>query len=133
MAPYVSFARGDAFANFSHHGGWGLFTYKVLRWLGVTEGFGYYHFNRDVSPLSGSSTPVAGSFMSYLFGPRLNLRKYDHFVPFGEFLVGGTKAGFELNGLSNQNAFAMVVGGGVDVVLTKNLAWRFAQLDYFMT
>jgi outer membrane protein OmpA-like peptidoglycan-associated protein len=61
------------------------------------------------------------------------LRKYDHFVPFGEFLVGGTRAGFELNGVSDQNAFAMALGGGIDVVLTKNLAWRFAQLDYLMT
>ena len=133
MYQYVNFAPADTFANFNNHGGSGSFTYNVSRWIGLTEEFGYYHFNRDVSPLSGSSTPVAGSFMSYLFGPRLNFRKYDHFVPFGEFLVGGTRAGFELNGLSNQNAFAMVVGGGVDVVLTKNLAWRFAQLDYFMT
>ena len=27
----------------------------------------------------------------------------------------------------------MAAGGGVDMVLTKNLAWRFAQLDYLLT
>src|SRR5260370_8711352 len=71
--------------------------------------------------------------MSYLFGPRLNLRKFEHFVPFGEFLVGGTRADFKLNGDSNQNSFAIATGGGVDVVLPRNLACPFAQLDYFMT
>jgi len=27
----------------------------------------------------------------------------------------------------------MAIGGGVDVVLTKYLAWRFVQADYLMT
>ena len=31
--------------------------------------------------------------MTFLFGPRLNLRKFDHFVPFGEALIGGAHAG----------------------------------------
>jgi outer membrane protein OmpA-like peptidoglycan-associated protein len=133
MYQYVNFSPGTPFANFNNHGGSGSFTYNFSRWIGLTEEFGYYHFNRDASPLTGTTALQPGSFMSYLFGPRLNLRKYDHFVPFGEFMVGGTKAGFELNGESNQNAFAMVVGGGVDLVLTKSLAWRVAELDYFMT
>ena len=133
MYDYVNFVPGSPFANFNNHGGSGSFTYNASRWIGLTEEFGYYHFNRDVSPLSGSSTLVPGNFMSYLFGPRLNLRKFEHFVPFAEFLVGGTRADFKLTGDSNQSAFAIAAGGGVDMVLTKNLVWRFAQLDYFMT
>ncbi len=133
MYDYVSFAPGDPFANFNNHGGSGSFTYNFSQWVGLTEEFAGYHFNRDVFPLSGSTNQVPGNFMSYLFGPRLNLRKFEHFVPFGEFLVGGTRADFKLNGDSNQNSFAIATGGGVDVVLTRNLAWRFAQLDYFMT
>jgi hypothetical protein len=38
-----------------------------------------------------------------------------------------------LVGVSGQHAFAIATGGGVDLVLTKNIAWRFAQLDYLMT
>jgi outer membrane protein OmpA-like peptidoglycan-associated protein len=133
MYQYVNFVPGSPFANFNNHGGSGSLTYNFSRWVGFTEEFGYYHFNRDVFPLSGSSSLVSGNFMSYLFGPRLNLRKFEHFVPFGEFLVGGTRSDFKLNGDSNQNAFAVAAGGGVDMVLTRNLAWRFAQLDYFMT
>ncbi len=118
MYDYVNFVPGSPFANFNNHGGSGSFTYNASRWIGL---------------MSGSSTLVPGNFMSYLFGPRLNLRKFEHFVPFAEFLVGGTRADFKLTGDSNQSAFAIAAGGGVDMVLTRNLVWRFAQLDYFMT
>ena len=70
---------------------------------------------------------------SYLFGPRLNWRKFDYFVPFAEFLFGSAHGGQAVIGTGTQNAFALATGGGVDMVLTKNLAWRVAQLDYFMT
>src|SRR5258708_21392321 len=70
---------------------------------------------------------------SYLFGPRLNWRKFDYFVPFAEFLVGGARADVELTGTGSQSAFAMAAGGGLGMVLTENLPWRVAQLDYFPT
>ena len=133
MYDYINFAPGDPFANFNSHGGSGSFTYNASKWLGLTGEFGGYRFDRDLFPLTGSSTPVSGGFVSYLFGPRLNWRKFDHFVPFGEFLVGGATGGTELIGTATQSAFAMAAGGGVDMVLTKNLAWRVAQLDYLMT
>jgi len=61
------------------------------------------------------------------------LRKFDYFVPFGEFLVGGVHGGSEMVGGQSQNAFALATGGGIDMVLTRNLAWRVAQLDYLLT
>src|SRR5260370_31043868 len=125
MYQYVNFVPGSPFANFNSHGGSGSLTYNFSRWVGFTEEFGYYHFNRDVFPLSGSSTLVPGNFMSYLFGPRLNLRKFEHFVPLGEFLVVRTRSDFKLNGDSNQNAFAVAAGGGVAWEWTSNLVWLF--------
>jgi outer membrane protein OmpA-like peptidoglycan-associated protein len=133
MYDYINFAPGEPFANFNNQGGSGSFTYNFSKWIGLTEEFGNYRYNRDVSPITGNTTPVAGHFVSYLFGPRLNLRRFDHFVPFGEFLVGGANADSNLTGGPSQNAFAVAAGGGLDIVLTKNLAWRFAQLDYLMT
>src|SRR5260370_23930764 len=133
MYSYINFAPGDPFANFNNHGATGSFTYNASRWVGLTGEFGGYRFERNLFPVTGSNTGVSGGFVTYLFGPRLNLRKFDHFVPFGEFLVGGASGGTELVGTTNQNAFAMAAGGGVDMVLTKNLAWRVAQLDYLMT
>src|SRR6267378_762351 len=121
MYDYINFAPGDPFANFNSHGGSGSFTYNASRWLGLTGEFGGYNFDRNLFPLTGSNTSANGSFFAYLFGPRLNLRKFDHFVPFGEFLVGGAKSGIELAGVNSQNAFALAAGGGIDMVLTNNV------------
>jgi outer membrane protein OmpA-like peptidoglycan-associated protein len=133
MYDYVNFSPGDPFANFNSQGGSGAFTYNASRWLGLTGEVGGYDFNRNLFPLTGSNVNTNGSFLTYLFGPRLNLRKFDHFVPFGEFLVGGAKGGIELVGVNSQSAFAMAAGGGVDMVLHKNFSWRVAELDYLMT
>jgi outer membrane protein OmpA-like peptidoglycan-associated protein len=133
MYDYINFNPGEPFASSGNHGGTGSFTYNASKWVGLTAEVGGSRFRRNVFPVTGSNTVVNGSFTSYLFGPRLNLRKFDHFVPFGEFLVGSTNAGAVLAGGQSEYAFALAVGGGVDIVLTKNLAWRFAQLDYLMT
>src|SRR5881398_562979 len=120
MYDYVNFAPGSPFANFDGHGGSGSLTYNASRWIGLTGEVGTYDLAR-------------GSMISYLFGPRLNLRKFDYFVPFGEFLAGSVRGNGQITGAAEQNAFALAAGGGVDMVLAKNVAWRVAQLDYFMT
>jgi len=125
---YVNFNPGDGFSNFNNHGGSGGFTYNPTRYLGLTADLGGYTFSRDVN-----GTRLDGGLTTFLFGPRLNLRHFDHFVPFGEFLFGGAHAGGALTGGPSQSVFALAAGGGVDIVLNKNIAWRFAQIDYLMT
>ena len=125
---YINFSPGGPFNNFNNHGATGGFTYNANRFLGLTAEVGGYNFERDVN-----GNRLKGSQNTYLFGPRLNLRKFDHMVPFLEVLFGGGHAGSEMTGTNGQNAFALAAGGGVDVVLTKNIAWRFAQIDYLMT
>ena len=125
---YVNFSPGSGFDNYNMYGGTGGFTFNANRYLGLTAELGSYSGNHTIN-----STCCSGGITTYLFGPRLNLRKFDHFVPFAEFLFGGAQAGGGVTGASGQNAFAMAAGGGVDVVLTKNLAWRFAEIDYLMT
>ena len=133
MYDYINFAPSAPFANSNSHGGSGSLTYNPSRWLGLTAEAGGYNTQRNLFPLTGTNNSVRAGFMSYLFGPRLNLRKFDLFVPFAEFLVGGVRGGSRITGAGVQNAFALAAGGGVDMVLTKNVAWRVAQLDYFMT
>jgi outer membrane protein OmpA-like peptidoglycan-associated protein len=133
MYNYINFAPGNPFANSNSHGGSGSFTYNASRWIGLTAEAGGYNTERNLFPLTGTNNSVRAGFMSYLFGPRLNLRKFDYFVPFAEFLVGGVRGGRQITGAGVQNAFAIAAGGGVDMVLTKNVAWRVAQFDYFMT
>jgi outer membrane protein OmpA-like peptidoglycan-associated protein len=133
MYDYINLRPGSPFTNFNTQGGAASFTYNASKWLGLTGEFAGYDFKRSLFPLTASTTEINGSMISYLFGPRLNWRKFDYFVPFAEFLVGGARADVELTGTGSQSAFALATGGGVDMVLTKNFAWRVAQLDYFMT
>ena len=133
MYDYMNIHPGSPFNSFGSQGGSGSFTYNASRWLGLTAELGGLHYDRNEFPLTGSSAKVSGGLTTYLFGPRLNLRKFDHFVPFGEFLLGGAHAGTQFTGDRGQSAFALATGGGIDVVITNYLAWRFAQLDYVMT
>jgi len=128
MFNYVDFNPGGGFPSFNNYGGGGSFTWNPSRWIGLTEELSGLSYNRQVT---GGSTH--GGITNFLIGPRLNWRNFNYFVPFAEFLIGGTHSGVQMTGTSSESAFAMVAGGGVDVVLTKNIAWRFAEIDYYRT
>jgi outer membrane protein OmpA-like peptidoglycan-associated protein len=133
MYNYINFRPGDPFDNFGAQGGSGSFTYDASRWLGLTAEVGGLQYDRNLFPLTGSTAKVNGGLTTYLFGPRLNLRRFDYFVPFAEFLMGGAHAGQQLTGTHSQSAFSLAAGGGVDIVISKYVAWRFVQMDYLMT
>jgi hypothetical protein len=135
---YVNYSPGGGFPNFNTFGATGAFTYNANKWLGLTAEIGGYHFSRQIygPPDASGNYPVnsvTGSFQSYLFGPRIDFRHFDHFVPFVEVLFGAAHAGSQLTGTASQSSFALAAGGGVDIVLWKNFAWRFFEADYFMT
>ncbi len=128
MFDYVNFNPGGGFSSFNNYGASGSFTWNMTRWVGLTEEIGGLGYTRNVN---GSS--LHGENATFLVGPRLNLRRFDYFVPFAEFLLGGAHAGSQMTGTSGQSAFALAAGGGVDVVLSKYFVWRFAEIDYLMT
>jgi hypothetical protein len=135
MFQYVNFCP-CSFKNWNSFGATGSFTYNANKYLGLNAEYGAYHFSRSIFVLNGTdytATNISGSFQTWLFGPRLNLRRFDHFVPFVEFMVGAARGGSQVTGSTTQNTFALAAGGGVDVVLLKNLSWRFFQADYLMT
>lgn len=129
MFEYVNFNPGGGFSSFNNYGGSGSFTWNPTRYLGLTEEVGAMNYHRQVTNVG----PASGTLSTFLIGPRLNLRRFDYFVPFAEFLVGSAHAGPSMTGSNDQTAFALVAGGGVDVAFTKNLVWRFAEIDYMMT
>lgn len=126
---YINFNPNGGFSSFNNYGGAGSFTWNANRWLGLTEEFSALDYHRQVVNVGSAS----GTLTSYLFGPRLNMRKFDYFVPFAELLIGEAHSGAALTGNNSQTAFALEAGGGVDVALTKNIAWRFAEIDYMLT
>ena len=109
MYQYINFMPGDPFSEFNNHGGTGSFTFNANRWLGLVAEVGGTTFSRSLVPLDGTNHDVGG-ITTYLFGPRLNLRKFERFVPFAEFLVGGAHAGFG----DHRQRFAIFLcaGGG---------------------
>ncbi|HYL65425.1 MAG TPA: OmpA family protein [Candidatus Methylomirabilis sp.] len=128
MFNYINFHPGGSFPSFNNYGGSGGFAWNANSWFGLAAEVGAVTFSRTVTV-----SPVHGSLATFLAGPRLNLRRFDYFVPFAEFLLGAAHSGAPMTGTSGQSAFALAAGGGVDVALTRNIAWRFAQIDYLMT
>ncbi len=97
--------------------GWeGAVTYNWNRWLGLKADFdGHYCCD--------------ASLHDFLFGPQFTL-SHGKVTPFAHGLVGvshGNAAGF------TDDAFAFVLGGGLDVKATDRIAVRIAQADYFGT
>jgi len=133
MYDFLNFGPGDPFASSNNQGASAGFTYNASKWLGLTGEVGTYGGKRNIFPLTGNNNSVDGGIISYLFGPRLNWRKFDYFVPFGEVLIGGVRGNGQITGIADQNAFALAPGGGIDMVLHKNVAWRVAELNYVMT
>jgi hypothetical protein len=135
MYSYINFDP-QVYNNWNNQGATGSFTYNPNRWLGLTAEIGAYAFTRQLYVLNGTTyslSSLKGSQETYLFGPRLNFRHFDHFVPFAEVLLGAGHGSTQLTGDSGQTAFTLAAGGGVDITLLKNVAWRFFEADYLMT
>ncbi len=128
MFDYVNFNPGEGFSSFNNYGGSGSFTWNTTRYLGLTEELGGLNFNRSVNGVSEH-----GGITTFLFGPRLNLRRFDYFIPFAEFLVGSAHAGIPMTGTNSETSFALAAGGGVDIALSRFIVWRFAEIDYLKT
>ena len=87
--------------------------------LGVEADFGGQYKGFD-------QADVTAHFYQYLFGPRFTLRQEKANV-FAHVLFGGATAGVAGH---NENAFAMGIGGGLDVNVNDRFAVRIVQFDW---
>jgi len=125
------------------NGGSGAVAFYPSRWWGVVGDFGGYKLG-DLK--QGSTTlPVDGSVVTYLFGPRIRFGA-EAFTPFAQVLFGGAHIGDVTTSdsafcspasppcsvISSDSAFAMTVGGGVDIKVARHFAIR-GQAEYLMT
>ena len=113
MFQYVNYMPGGGYLNFNNYGATGSFTYNAASWLGLTAEIGGYHFSRQIygppvanpdGTFSYNLEKITGGWETYLFGPRVNFRKFDHFVPFVEVMFGAGPPGLE--GRSSTGAVA---------------------------
>lgn len=149
---YVRFNTATNVPAFSANGGGGQFSYNFNKWLGGVADLGAVH-NGNIG-----GNPLDNTFMNFLFGPRVSLR-YARLRPYFQILWGGvyatssTKIDVNLPDqpiflpgspvvpggavaarlTAQQTAFAMTVGGGLDIKLNKHMSFRPIGLDYYMT
>jgi hypothetical protein len=109
-------------ATYNLNGGGGQLIYN---WNGrfalVSELAGY-------ALISGNIQPAA---MSYMAGPRFNLRR-GKVTPFVQTLFGGVFSKDGINNTGYASVFGMAIGGGVDARVSKRVAIRPLQAEYFL-
>jgi hypothetical protein len=143
-------------SGFSLNGGGGGVTVYVNHFLGFTGEFnGYGSLNKTFvfpatanSPCpAGCTVKSSGNLFTYNVGPVLKYRT-EHFEPFVETLFGGAHSNTYSNLQHNlcvnpgtcagsltpsNNAWDFVIGGGIDIPLSKSIAIRPAQFDFVLT
>jgi len=145
--------NSGTFNGASLNGGGGGVTFFFNHMIGVTAEFdGYGSFTRSHTFPASANSPCPlgctltanGNLFTYNIGPVVKYRT-SHFEPFVEALFGGahsnvyqnlTKA-CQLNCVTtnnpSNNAWDFVIGGGIDIPVTKNIAIRPAQVDFVLT
>ncbi len=127
---YITTMPGSGASSFGSQGGSGTFVYNINKVLGVVADLGGYY--------NGGSANFTPTTFSYLFGPRLSLRKSARFTPYVQALVGGARVSTSLVDVNTgnsiaQNGLAAAFGGGLDVRITDHLAVKPFQVEYLMT
>jgi outer membrane immunogenic protein len=86
-----------------------------------------------------NGTTASLTLTSFMTGPRLNFRPTHRITPFVQGLFGvshgsGLLTPVPATGLSGTaNSLAISAGGGIDFILTRAVAIRVIQVDYFHT
>ena len=135
---------------FSANGGIGQLQYHVTPMLGIIADLGGTH-NGNISGFQIDQTAF-----TYMFGPRVNMHPKGKIKPYFQAAFGGTRnsRSFPLSRgtpaevvsfcasvsgcsggrfSSTQNAFSMLVGGGLDVRVKPKITFRPIELDYYLT
>lgn len=116
----------------SMQGGAGWISLNLSHSLGLVGEVSSQHA-ANIGPFSANLTII-----SFMGGMRYKRKIAGPFWPFGHVLVGGAHANGSMApgnpGIpGSSNAFAMAVGGGVDITISRLFAIRMIQADYYYT
>jgi Outer membrane protein beta-barrel domain len=128
----IRFDSNGAAPTFTSNGGTAQLIYNFRPWLAAVGDFGGYH-NGQVGGVSVNNT-----LANFQFGPRFSYRKKKKVSPYLQTLFGGafataSKPVSDLNPHGSESAFAMLLGGGVEIRLGRHVAFRPAEVDYLLT
>jgi hypothetical protein len=157
-----TFLRGNSATNipaFSTNGGGGQFEYNFTKWIGFVADIGATH-NGNIGGIHLDSTftdYVFGPrvnirysrlvpFAHIMWGAmhagtsiRVNAIPYPPPSPSNPIYIPGVgndtnpSTPVTLRAVASQTAFAMPVGGGLDIKINKMISFRPVELDYFLT
>ena len=128
--------------SFNCEGGGGTIAYNVSSLLGVAADLGGCRFTGNTL---GLGNKITGNQFTYLFGPRITFRSSSPFRPFFDLTFGGDRLSASCKSSAtscvnatggntySKNAFAMAVGGGFDIKLSKRISLRPVQAEYLYT
>jgi len=131
-------------ASFNCAGGGGTLAYNFSSLIGIAADLGGCKYFGQTIPAPISSN-VNGTGFTFLFGPRLTFRSKSPFQPFAELNFGGMRISISCEnnpsnctdefgtGSRSKTAFALTVGGGFDIKLSKKLSLRPVQAEYLYT
>ena len=131
--------NSNIISSFSLNGGGGAFSYFFTDMIGIKAEFeGYGSTTRT---LVATGTNVQANLFTYNVGPVIKYRQ-GKFQPFGEVLFGGAHSNAYVNlcnasggciGSPSNNAFDFIIGGGLDIPVTKSISIRPAEVDFVLT
>ena len=147
---YVRFnPNSDVFPSFNGNGGGGQFVYNFSKWIGAAVDVG------AVTRGSFDNFNVDATVINFVAGPRVTFHNHSRFTPFGQVLFGGaySTASAEVTLLggavvppgtflpppvtarvnASNTGFAMLAGGGLDIKISKHIAFRPIGADYYLT
>lgn len=119
-------------------------TGYVTKNFGITGDFSAA-FKNETQPIGTQGSEARRRKYNFLVGPQFKFRNSSRVEPFARALFGAAKmqtrlrpdnTGISAAGLTVQEirddytAFAMALGGGIDVRLNKNVKLRLIQVDY---
>lgn len=125
---YVRFNPGSGASGINCQGGSGSGAAYLTASFGVVGEFG-------ACKVTGLTSGASSHEMDFLFGPRVYFHPHGRVFPFVQGLFGSERfsAGVTGVGSGSTNAFAMALGGGADVTLTRHVTLRALQFDYLYT
>jgi outer membrane immunogenic protein len=125
---FVRFNPGGSASGINCQGGSGSGAGYFSASFGVVGEFG-------ACKVTGLPSGASSHEMDFLFGPRAYFHAHGRVYPFVQGLFGAERfsAGVTGVGSASSNAFAMALGGGADVTLTRHVSLRALQFDYLYT
>jgi opacity protein-like surface antigen len=146
---FVRFNPDSSFIpSFNANGGSGQFVYNFNKWIGAAVDLG------AVTKGTLNQTNVDTTVVDFVAGPRVTFHNHSRFQPFVQALFGGAYATTSMQvidavtppgailppGLpvtarlvASKTGFAMLVGGGLDIKMSKHIAFRPIGADYYLT